>query len=233
MDYIFRRAAACALILAGVGVLPAFAGTITAGTGTTSNSFPFGDPNYIGEYQQVYDASIFSGAVQITQLSFFAGPGFPSDTITGNYTLRLSTTNVGVGSLSTTYATNIGPDNTLFFSGAVNHVLSFAGAPYLFDPSQGNLLLDVFVNTGNSTLSRFAAGCSVQTNRVFNFSGNSNSHGIGASPGQCTPNEYGLETQFTFTAAAIPEPPALPMFGSALLALIGWGALGRRKPSRA
>lgn len=229
MKSIFMAAIAGAVLL-GLATAPASAAAITFGSGAGANSFPFGDSNYLGEYQQVYDGSLFSGSVNITQLTFFAGPGFPFDKISGNYTLHLSTTAAGVGSLSTVYANNIGADNSLFFSGTVSNVLSFTGTPFLFDPTQGNLLLDVFVNTSNSTRSRFAAGCSTQINRVFNFFGNSASYGIGGSPGQCTPNSYGLQTQITFTPAAVPEPLTLSLFGAGAA---GLAALRRRKMAKA
>lgn len=118
----------------------------------------------------------------------------------------------------------------MFFSGAVSNVLSFTGTPSFFDPSDGDLLLDVFVNTPNNA--PLAAGCSTDTNRAFNFFGNG-SQGIGTAPSQCTPNSYGLQTQFTFTAAQVPEPSELALFGTGLLALVGFGVMRRRKPATA
>jgi hypothetical protein len=227
MKWILTNAAAGVLMLGLAG--SASAGTITFGTGTGGNAFPFTATSYLGEYQQVYDASLFSGPVDITQITFFRAPGFASASISGNFTISLSTSSATVSSLSTVYANNIGPDNSLFFGGSVSNVLSFTGTPFLLDPSHGNLLLDLIVNTSDSVQSSLAAGCSTQTNRVFNFSGNSTSHGIGANPGQCTPNSYGLETQFTFTPAQVPEPSVLTLFGAGLLGLVGLGATRRRK----
>ena len=194
------------------------------------HAFPFTAPAYSGEYQQVYAGTQFSGPVDITQLTFFRAPGFPLASISGNFSLSLSTTSASIGSPSTTYSANIGADDAVFFNGAVSNVLSFTGTPFLFNPSQGNLLLDVFVNTSDPNQSSLAAGCSTQTNRVFNFFGNSSSHGIGTGPGQCTPNDYGLETQFTFTPVSVPEPSSLPVFGAALLGLFGLGAWRRPRP---
>lgn len=68
-----KLAAALALGLAVSG--PACAGVITIGTGTGGNGFPFSSSSYAGEYQQVYNGALFSGPVDITQISFFNAPG--------------------------------------------------------------------------------------------------------------------------------------------------------------
>jgi hypothetical protein len=223
MDKWMRGAAAgLALGLAMTG--PVSANVITFGTGNRNNAYPFMTSTYVGEYQQIYDGALFSGPVNITQIDFFSVVG----DISGDYTLHLSTSSATPQTLSTTYANNIGADNALFFSGSVSHVLSFTGTPFFFDPAGGDLLLDVFVNTGNPVSGSLAAGCSTDTNRVFNFNGNG-SQGTGNSPAICTPTSYGLETQFTFTAAQVPEPSELALFGTGLLALIGFGAARRRR----
>jgi hypothetical protein len=82
--------------------------------------------------------------VDITGITFFA---VPTTTISGDFTVNLSTTSAkttfGPRGLSDIYATNIGADNAQFFSGTVTDVLSFSGGPFPYNPSQGNLLLDV------------------------------------------------------------------------------------------
>jgi hypothetical protein len=210
----------------------ASAGTITFGTAPAGQAFPF-MVDYVGEYQQVYNGALFSGPVSITQITFFGGPRSPG-TISGDYTLRLSTTSAAPSTLSTIYADNIGLDNAVFFSGAVSNTLSFSGMPFVFDPADGNLLLDVLVNTSNDVpvtnpVGFLASGCSTDTNRVFNLSGNGPSAiGLGSDPTLCS--SYGLQTQFTFTSAQVPEPSELAVFGTGLLALMGFGV--RRQRSR-
>jgi hypothetical protein len=196
--------------------------TVTTGGTDQGNVFPFGSPNYVGEYQQVYSASLFSGPVDITAIAFFPQTDNPGQTISGDFTLDLSTTSAGIDGLSTTYADNIGTNNALFFSGSVSDVLSFTGTPFLYNPSQGNLLLDVNVVTPNSATNAFAAGCSPGTDRVFNSGGNGSPTvgGEGCSAG----SGYGLETELTFTPAStssVPEPSSVLLLSMGLLALIG------------
>ena len=223
---------AAAALMLGVAVSgTASAGVITFGHNNLGNGFPFSSPKYTPEYQQVYDGSFFPGPVDITQITFFpALAQLPA--ITGNFTLDLSTTSAGPTTLSTVYANNIGANNALFFSGPVSSVFSFTGNPFLFDPSKGNLLLDVFVNTPSPVNSALAGGCSTDTNRVFNFVF---ANGLGpaaiGNSSQCNPNSFGLETQFTFAVAKVPEPSELSLFGVGLLGLLGIGAMRRRKNS--
>ena len=219
-----------ALMLGFAAAGTASAGTITFGTATGGNGFPFSSSAYTVEYQQVYEGSLFSGPVDITQIGFFSAPRTSGD-ITGNFTLHLSTTTATPSTLSLTYANNIGADNALFFSGAVSHVLSFTGTPFYFDPSAGDLLLDVLVNTANTTNNGpLAAGCSTDTNRVFNFILSSGPGAVATgNSALCNPNSFGLETQFTFTSTQVPEPPAIGLVGAGLLGLLGFAARRKRR----
>lgn len=119
------------------------------------------------ELQHVYGNDQFasaSGPIYITGFSFRAVPGTGplSETVTGNIYLSTGVNypNSGNGHtlLSTTFANNVGPDNTLVFSGSAtingpgcaaagttpcpwaNNIV-FA-TPFLYDPANGPLLID-------------------------------------------------------------------------------------------
>jgi hypothetical protein len=219
-------AAAAFLLLAAMG--GASASTITIGTAAFPNIYPFGTTSYAGEYQQVYSGTLFGGPVDITGITFFETRG--ASAISGTYTLNLSTTAAGVNSLGTSYASNLGADNTQFFSGAVSNILTFTGGPFLFDPTQGNLLLDLFVSSPNTISSDYAAGCSPDTNRVYNLGG-SGAPTTGVIDVDCAGAGYGLQTQFTFASAvmAVPEPLTLSLFGAGLAGIAGAAAWRRHR----
>jgi hypothetical protein len=202
----------------------AVAATVTIGTNQTEldNSYPFGSSGYKGDYQQVYSSSNFTGPVEITSIAFFSGIDYPGASITGTYILDLSTTSASVGTMSTTYSANLGANNTQVFDGSVAGALSFSTTPFLYDPSQGNLLLTVDVIAGNGNYNYLAAGCSTATNRVYNYGGNGVVT-VGFVGGCSSPSDYGLETQFTTSPApsTTPEPSSLFLVGTGAAGLVG------------
>ncbi len=81
----------------------------------------------------------------------------PGTRIWQDFQMRLSTTNQGPGSLSRTFADNVGSDETLVYDGTLTLSTNNAGplegprdfdlaidfvTPFYYDPSQGNLLID-------------------------------------------------------------------------------------------
>ena len=199
----------------------ASASTITIGNGTSGNSAPFSA--YLGEYQQVYNGALFSGPVYITEITFFGSAFSGYAGISGTFTLDLSTTKATTvpGGISDIYSANIGADNAQFFSGTVTNGFSFAGGPFLYDPSKGNLLLDVNALSTDPNQSFLAAGCSTDTNRVATFGGTTFVGLIFCTPS--APPTYGLETEFTYVGATAttPEPSTLLMLATGLLLLVG------------
>jgi hypothetical protein len=200
----------------------ASADTVTIGSTGGGNAFPFGYEGYVGEYQQIYNGSLFSGTVLITGITFF--PVSSTYSISGDYTIDLSTTSATPGNISNIFAANIGADNAQFFSGTVTNVLSFTGGPFLYDPSRGNLLLDVDVLSPNPSAGSFLiAGCSTDTNRVFNNIGGVGILGSIAcmSSDPTVKGNGGLETEFTYTpvnsVASTPEPSTLALLGTGLI----------------
>jgi hypothetical protein len=129
--------------------------SITAGVGTTGNCYPFFCYQDGARYQQIYSASLFPGVYDISRLSFFISAAAPSYAFTGQtFDVYLTTTSRPVDGLSSIFDDNVGPDRTEFatFSptGPATSVFSITGdTPFAYDPSTGNLLLDVIAHGDN------------------------------------------------------------------------------------
>jgi PEP-CTERM motif len=132
-----------------------------ASTGS-GDCIPFGC-NFFDEsntdYQQVYGSTNFSGPITITALEFFHTIDFSgggTEPQAGSYVISLSTTQAAVNGLDATdLSNNLGPDNTTVYSGDVptlsGSVLKFIlTTPFTYDPSKGNLLLDVQLEYGDT-----------------------------------------------------------------------------------
>lgn len=207
----------------------------------TQNHFPFSNANF--RYQQLYEATLFSGPLNLSGVAFRNdGPlGTAADT---NFDIQIdfSITQTTPGSISTTYADNLGPVTTTVFQGnqhavvigtvnpdgTANFEISF---PFLvnfqYDPALGNLLMDVRMGTHLTegafpTSDTYLGTQTLSPVRVF---GPSNQ-----VSGQT--DSVGLVTQFTFGSAApppprsgeVPEPGSIWLAGGAMAA---W-AMGRR-----
>ena len=151
--------------------------------GNSNNLAPFSLASFVPSqrYQQVFAASEFavlSGPQLITQISFRPDAEFGgafSSTIP-DIQINLSTTSAQPDSLSMILANNIGPDDTMVFSGSLSLSSADSGplggpkdfdivialqTPFLYDPSVGDLLLDVRAfSTGITTAfdSEFPSG---------------------------------------------------------------------------
>ena len=145
------------LLLAG---LPSAAGTIVIGA--PGNPFD-GDCAPFGcavEYQQVYGAGLFPGAITITGLTFFNDNFVPGSIADAEYTISLSSTTAAVDGLDATFANNLGSDNALFFSGGLGGPISptneftISGTAFSYDPANGNLLLSIMSDGGGLDFSR-------------------------------------------------------------------------------
>lgn len=136
--------------------MPARAASVTIGVYSfPGNCFPFSCYAYVGNsnYQQAYNSEAFPNKpITIESFDIFNASNGLLDTAT--FDVYFSTSLNPVGSLSTTFATNIGPDNTLFGTYSLGGVMlqpfiSFPGTKaFMYDPSKGDLLMNVFRRTG-------------------------------------------------------------------------------------
>lgn len=168
-------------------------------------------------YQQAYDSSLFSGPITIIGMRFdlIGGTDFRS----GYYTLSLSAVSVPITSLSSVdLGGNISAGEVSFgthsLRGAEPAVLQFLGGPFNYDPSAGNLLLDVII-TINGATSNDRALCGERIGDQPGFYRVMNSGAQNISSGLVT----------TLVVVEIPEPSSIALVGAGL----ALAALGRRK----
>jgi phosphatidylinositol-3-phosphatase len=185
--------------------------------GDTGNLFPLFSSQPI-RYQQVFDASQFSrltpGGGLINRIAFRGhGPGIPFTGAVAQLQVNLSTTQKSPDGLSSTFADNVGTDDTQVFSGPFQTAVTFTGGPtnfevvinfttpFYYDPGKGNLLLDVRNLQGGAEVppndqeldGTNASGDSVS--RVYNF-GDATATAAGQTGGVDEKDSYGLITQF-------------------------------------
>ena len=182
--------------------------------GGSSNNFPFSGNQPAYRYQQLYAASQFgaiSGPRRITEVRFRpnATSTFPAWSAAVTLNLRFSTTQVADDQLSLTFADNVGLDEAVVYDGPIEYGTAQTGptppgpmafdiviplqTPFVYDPSLGNLLMDVRREGTTITTTRFMDATSVAGDgvcRVYNAD-------VNAPTGSAT-NTLGLVTQFHF-----------------------------------
>lgn len=220
--YRFSPAALALVVLLAVA-MPVSAGIIIGlpADADDGNCFPFGC-SYSGEYQQVYSRTQFNGPITITNLEFFntAYNTFTTEMNSGNWAISLSTTSADWNTLSGTFANNIGPNNTLVFSGNLYQPWAFGDTlhialttPFTYNPADGNLLMDVFVSNVSSNGYIY-----FDTNGINNGGFNGNTYLGRVYHNGVVNSGYGLVTGFS--TGEIPEPASLALVGAGLMLVL-------------
>jgi hypothetical protein len=208
---------------------PVLASSVTIGVSdpTSPNCIPFGCPDgfVLTRYQQVFDASAFSGPIAIDAMTLFHTTTFGAVLATASYSISFSTTAKPVGGLSTALGSNVGADQTFFAlaafaGGTMPAALTFTGiSPFVYNPAAGNLLVDILVSVAGPDGGAFldAERTDPLTSRAF------------VQAGSGTADRLALVTRFDYHAAtAVPEPMTLVLLGSGL----AWRGLRARRARR-
>jgi hypothetical protein len=191
--------------------------------GNVASGYPFGFyPPFTMRYQQIYGASAFSELTEaggwITAMAFRWEAGSGGGGYIPNVQINLSTTLRAVDALSTVFAENIGVDDTAVlgpggapFAGlppTYEVAMTFSNA-FFYDPSKGNLLLDVRLNE--------AASPGHQTHDLdaeLTFGDPvSRVYAIGVDSPSGTADTLGLVTTFTVTPVPEPSPVLVLLLG--------------------
>jgi len=155
---VFCSAALCSLESSAQNYFPVIPGRLADDSFST---IPFSGGSNTVRFQQIYDAADFveeGGSrpflIQLIAFREDAGrqEGFSSDF--PDFQINLSTTSRAVDGLSPIFADNVGSDDRAVVArgsfhigvssgGGFSAVIGLAAAPFYYDPSQGNLLLDI------------------------------------------------------------------------------------------
>lgn len=224
-------ASASCIALALIGLLPSGAKAgVTVGQWDSANCLPFICPSNAGNtlvvYQQVYNASAFTGVTPFNLVQFELDPMYAvGGSDDASYTVSFSTTSKPILGLDSNYLNNIGADSMTFgmysISGGVEPKLSLWGDRFVYDPLKGNLLMTVTINSLNATLPDSlyqyfkADSVGAETSRLYDTG--SGSGGLN--------DIYGLVTEFSY----VPEPGAVAFGVVAVCGMLGLLARKRRR----
>lgn len=208
-----------------------FAGTVRADTivpnvfanieGSAASNAPFGR-SASGRFQQVYGASSFDNTPgYITEIRFRPDVNFGSifsRTTPASVQVYLSTTQAAVDGLNLDFESNLGADNSLVISGPLGYSSVFTGpaggpkdfdivlnlaTPFLYNPANGNLLMDVRYPTGMRATGPFDLFFDAVNASDDDISILIQDTGI-SNPSMASAATHGVVTRFSITP--VPEP---------------------------
>jgi len=134
---------------------------VPTGLETRNGSGATGTLDVSHRLQEVYEASMFPAQpIRITEIRFRPNVslGNAFSTTIGDIQINMSTTAREADALSSSFVQNVGSDDTTVFHGSLSISSSFSGpaqgpkdfdvivplqTPFTYDPSRGNLLLDI------------------------------------------------------------------------------------------
>jgi hypothetical protein len=209
--------------------------SLAAVEGNSNNGYPFNLDDFghsSMRYQQAFAASEFAalgGPTLITGMAFRPdNDGNAFSTALPDIQINLSTTTTAPSALSTTFAANVGSNDTVVYArGPLTLSSANTGAgprdfdivitfttPFLYDPSQGNLLLEVRNFGGGLTTQFDAHNANDAIARVFAENDATAASGIADS--------VGLVAQFlTDGSQTVPEPSTFIIFSVGGLVIAG------------
>jgi hypothetical protein len=187
----------------------------TAGGG--ANGYPFniaafGAANM--RYQQVYSHSEFGQPGTITAIRFRRNGDQSAFTTSGiDLKINLGYSAYSVDTVSSTFASNIGPGSTAVYDSSIDGLLTLSSTatgsapfpfdvvinlprPFYYNPSQGELLMDIFMRNSPATKQFDASGGGEQTTTRRIYSTNINASSGALDNSSDSGSYYGLITRF-------------------------------------